>query len=455
MARLALEGVRILDLSIVWAGPHCTKLLADMGAEVIKIESLNRLDPIRGPVHPASESEGCYPNNTPGERPYNRHGYFNERNRNKLGVTLDLKHPDGLAIFYRLVAVSDVVIDNFAWGVTQRLRINYPRLRKVNPQIIQLSMPSFGTTGPERHYVGYGATNDQLSGITSVTGYADTGMVNPGINVSDPIAGLHAAGAVLAALLYRQRTGRGQFIDLSHRETATRLMGGPVLDVVMNGRVARPVGNQHPWKAPHGCYPARGEDAWITIAVGTDREWQALCRVADRPEWLRDGRFRTAPDRWRNREALDQEVAGWTRTQDRWDLMRRLQAAGVPAGAVAAANDLLANEHLRARGFFVTITHPDAGTHDYLGLSWKMSRTPGTVRLPPPTVGQHSEQVLRDLLGLPETEIERLRRERVIGTDPEGVPSHSRGSGPRDGAASEGYPARTPSKRIPGEVHDV
>jgi len=418
MSRLALEGVRILDLSVVWAGPHATKMLADMGAEVIKIESLSRLDPIRGPVRPVSNTEGCYPDNEPGARPYNRHGYFNERNRNKLGLTLDLKHPDGLAIFKRLVAVSDVVIDNFSWGVTERLGIDYERLRTVNPRIIQLSMPSFGTTGPERYYVGYGATNDHLSGITSVTGYTDTGMENPGINISDPIAGLHAAGAILAALLYRQRTGKGQFIDLSHRETATRLTAGPVLDVSMNGRVARPQGNKHAWKAPHGCYPTRGEDAWIVIAVGTDREWEGLCRAAGKPEWVTDPRFSTVSARWKHRHELDQEIASWTRTQDRWDLMQRLQTAGVPAGAVATAEDLLANKHLRARGFFVTITHPEAGTHDYLGLPWKMSRTPGAVRRPAPTLGQHTEQVLRDLLGLSEAELARLRRERVIGQEP-------------------------------------
>jgi crotonobetainyl-CoA:carnitine CoA-transferase CaiB-like acyl-CoA transferase len=420
MTRLALEGVRILDLSIVWAGPHCTKTLGDMGADVIKVEALNRLDPIRGPVHATSPREGCYPDRTPGDQPYNRHGYFNERNRNKRGITLDLKAPRGANVFRRLVAVSDVVIDNFAAGVLPRLGFDYPSLAAINPRIIQLSMPSFGTTGPESHYRGYGATNDQLSGIVSVTGYRSDEFENPGINISDPMAGLHAAGAILAALLYRARTGRGQFIDLAHREVATRLLGAPVIDAAVNGRVARPGGNSHPSKAPHGCYPALGDDAWITISVATEEEWRALCAVAN-ASWSSDPRFASAPDRLRNREALDTLIGEWTRTRDPRELMAGLQAAGVTAGAVSSAQDLLADPQLRARGFFETIGRPDLGTYDYLGIAWKMSRTPGRVRMPPPRVGEHTAEVLRELLKMPDDEIAALERDGVVGENPAAV----------------------------------
>ena len=313
MSRLPLVGVRVVDLSIIWAGPHCTRLLADMGAEVIKVESQGRFDPIRGPLQPRQPADGCYPGNEPGERPYNRHGYFNERNRNKLGLCLDLQHPRGRDAFLRLVAVSDVVVENFSAGAMDRLGLGYRELRRAKAEIIMASMPSFGCTGPESHYVGYGATNDQMSGIVSVTGYEDGEPQNIGINASDPLAGQHAAAAILAALYHREGTGRGQFIDLSHRESAVRLMGGPLLDYWLNGRIAGPRGGRLNFASPQGLYPCVGEERWLAVVVERDDQWQSLCLAMGRPELADDARYADVVSRWHRRRELDAVVGEWTK----------------------------------------------------------------------------------------------------------------------------------------------
>ena len=422
MTSLPLEGVRVVDLSIVWAGPHCTRLLADMGAEVIKVESRRWFDPIRGPLRPRHSADGCYPDSEPGERPYNRHGYFNERNRNKLGLTLDLRHPLGRDAFFRLVAVSDVVVENFSTGTMERLGLGYEALRAVQPRLIMLSMPSFGCTGPESHYVGYGATNDQLSGLVSVTGYEDGEPQNIGINASDPLTGQHAAAAILAALVSRARgghaapaAGQGQFIDLSHRESAARLMGGPLLDYAMNGRVAGPRGSRHSYASPQGIYRCAGEDRWLAVVVESDEQWAALCAVIGRPELALDPRFADVVGRWHNRLQADGVLAEWTAGRSPEDAMAALQRAGIAAGVCHTGETLLADPHLRARGFFEMMTHPEAGTHDYMGMAWRLSATPGRIRWAAPCLGEHSDRVLREIVGLGEEEIARLTAEGITG----------------------------------------
>jgi crotonobetainyl-CoA:carnitine CoA-transferase CaiB-like acyl-CoA transferase len=360
-------------------------------------------------------ADGCYPDSEPGERPYNRHGYFNERNRNRLGLCLDLRDKGGRAAFLRLVTVSDVLVENFAAGTMDRLGLSYNVMRTARPELIMASMPSFGSTGPERDYVGYGATNDQLSGLVSVTGYEGEGPQNIGINASDPLAGQHAAGAVLTALVERQRTGRGQLIDLSHRESAARLMAGPLLDYQMNGRVAGPRGNRHSYASPQGVYACDGEDEWVAIAVESDDDWARLCSLMERPKLARDTRFADVVSRWHNRGDVDEVVGAWTRERMAEEVMRTLQDAGIAAGMCHTAETFFADAHLRARGFFERIVHPEAGSHEYLGIAWRMSRTPGQVRMPAPCLGEHSERVLRDVAGLTAEEWEGLEAEGVSG----------------------------------------
>jgi crotonobetainyl-CoA:carnitine CoA-transferase CaiB-like acyl-CoA transferase len=409
---LALQGVRVVDLTQIWSGPFATQLLADLGAEVIKVEPIYRLDPDRGMEWPAVGATLA------GDRPYNRSGSFNEHNRNKLAITLDLKKPRGVEIFKRLVAVSDVVIDNFSVGVMARLGLGYEALKAVKPDVIVLSMPAFGNTGPEKGYIGYGPVQEQLSGVTSITGYEGGPPLETGFYYGDPTAGLQAAGAVLTALWSRRRTGRGQFIDLSQRETLVGFLGEMLLDYQMNGRTWQPRGNRDESMAPQGVYPCAGDDSWIAISCRDDCEWRRLCEVMGQPALAVEPRFADVLGRWRHQDELDPIIAEWTRRHDHLELTHNLQDAGIAATAVLNHRELLENEHFRARGYFETVTHPEAGTHDYHGMTWKLSGTPGGIRFPAPLYGQHSEQVLRELVGLSDAEIAELERSVVISPEP-------------------------------------
>lgn len=414
-----LAGVRVLEMAVVWAGPLCGRLLAELGAEVIKLETARRPDLIRGPARPLHAAEGCYPRGDPGPDPWNRHGYFNDRNRNKLGLCLDLDRPEGRELARAIAARCDVVIENFSPGALSPLGLDYPSLSALRPDIVYLSMPSAGLTGPERDYVGYGATNDLTSGLISVTGYEDGLPQNAGINVSDPIAAFHGLVAVLAALHQRRRSGRGQWIDLSQRESTAHLMGPLLLDYGWNGRVAGPRGNAHPSLAPHGVYPCRGEDRWIAIAVGSEEEWQALCRTAGEGLPAAAAALRL-PERLERRQELDRLVAAWTAGQERDDLWRRLQEAGVAAAPVYEADRLMADPHLRRRGFWRAVPHPSAGRRLYPGTPWRLDgrRTP---QRPAPTLGQHNRLVCRELLALSEREIDRLEAEGILAYQPRGL----------------------------------
>lgn len=417
MAALPLSGIRVLDFSNIWSGPHCTRLLADLGAEVIKIESPRRPDLIRGPVRPSSPHEGTYPDDEPGRRPYNRHGYFNERNRNKLGLAIDAASPRGREVILDLAAVSDVVLDNYAAGVMERLGLGYDRLRGARPDIIVVSMSGFGATGPERDYVGYGATFDYLAGYASVTGYRDGVPQNLGINAGDPVAALHAAGAILAGLIYRRATRRGQFVDLSQRESATRLSVELLLEYQLAGREPPLRGNRHPTIAPHGVYPCAGDDRWVAIVAENDRQWVALCRAMGEPGVAFDPRFGDVVSRVRHAEALDELISRWTMVREREDVVAVLRGAGVPCGPVNTAADLYENPHLRARGFLRRIAHPEAGVHEYFGLPWRTAGLEMPLR-PAPCFGEHNGEVLRRILGYDEGRIRALEAAGVLASEP-------------------------------------
>jgi crotonobetainyl-CoA:carnitine CoA-transferase CaiB-like acyl-CoA transferase len=412
MDRQALQGIRVVDLTQIWSGPFATQLLADLGAEVVKVEPIYRLDPDRGMAWPAVGATLA------GDRPYNRSGSFNEHNRNKLAITLDLKKPAGVELFKRLVARSDVVIDNFSAGVMARLGLGYDDLRAVKPDIIVLSMPAFGNSGPEKGYIGYGPVQEQLSGVTSITGYQDGPPLETGFYYGDPSAGVQAAGAIMVALWARRRTGQGQFVDLSQRETLVGFLGEMLLDYQMNDRTWAPRGNRDDSIAPQGVYPCRGDDRWIAISCRDDDEWRRLCDAIGRPELADDARFGDVVSRHRHHDQLDAIVSDWTRSHDHLELTDRLQRQGIAGTAVLDHRELLENQHFRARGYFETVTHPEAGTHDYHGMTWKLSGTPGRIRFPAPLFGQHNQPVLRDLLGLSDEEIAELERTVVISSEP-------------------------------------
>lgn len=421
VAGLPLEGVKVLDHGIVYTGTAATTLLADMGAEVIRIESIQVLQPFtRGMVtRPPRREEPTpgYVNGDPGERPWERWFQLHAIQRNKYGITLDLTRTEGVEIYKRLVKRSDVVLENFAPGVMDRLGLGYETLKEVKGDIIMISASGLGAAG---HYAGFSAVGTSLDGMTgmaSLRGYPgdDLLMRTPLPVWSDNVAAGTAVFAALAALHFRRKTGKGQFIDLSQAETFLPHMGESIMEYTMNKKVRKAVGNQAPGMAPYGCYRCSGEDKWATIAVCTEKQWEALCRVLGNPSWADDPRFATALSRWENREQLDGFIEQSTLQRNPYEVMHALQEQDVPAGVVARPSELYADPHLRERGFFHEVTHSEAGTHLYPGMCFRFSGTPVGFRMPPNLLGEHNDYVYGEVLGLTEEEIALLKQKAVIG----------------------------------------
>lgn len=410
--KFALEGIRVLDLGMFMAGPYCGALLADMGAEVIKVESCRRPDPIR------IQSRGVYPHGDPGERPWNRSGMINERNRNKLGITLDLTMPRGQEVFKKLVKVSDVVLENFSRRVVSDLGLEYASLKEVNPSIILLSLSSQGVTGPEKDNVSFGPTLEQVGGLAYLTGYPDQMSSFSSYAYPDFLAGVLGAGAIIAALRYRQRTVKGMHIDLSQREVATCVIGETMMDYSMNRRVRKAIGNRHPSRAPYGCYPCKGEDEWVTIAIDSDDDFLRFCKAIGQPELADDNRFCDVLSRLKNQDELDRIISGWTKEREHYQIMKILQDAGLAAGPVLTVKELFQDPHLAKREFFKEQTHPEAGTFVYKGRPLRFSKTPLREDMPAPCLGEHNSLIYGSLLGMSQDEINELEREGVIGTVP-------------------------------------
>jgi len=286
-----LEGIRVADFTWVWAGPTCTMQLAHMGAEVIRMESMRRVCTLR--MLPP------WPDGQPG---VNRSGYFNQYNQGKRSIQLDISKPDGVEIAKQIVAMSDVAVENFASNVIDRLGLGYEELRKVKPDLIMISMSGYGRGGPESGYVSYGPAQVPLSGMSQLTGYAGWQPMHVGMSYGDPNAGLHAAFAVLSALFYRERTGTGQYTDMSQQESTMAVLGEGFMEYGMNGVQPPRNGNRVAHMAPHGVFMCAGEDRWLSIACANDNEWNALCGVMDRPELAADPRFRTHADRKANED---------------------------------------------------------------------------------------------------------------------------------------------------------
>jgi crotonobetainyl-CoA:carnitine CoA-transferase CaiB-like acyl-CoA transferase len=407
--RLPLAGVRIADLTAVWAGPYATRLLADQGAEVVKVESPNNPDLLR--------ALSMLPPGTP--LAYNRAAYFNHNNRNKYGVALDLGTDAGRETFLRVVETTDVVIENFRADVLDKLGLGYDVLRARRPDVILVSMPGHGKTGPEAGYVAYGTNVEQLAGLVSITGYENDEPHKSGVSYGDPISGTAAAGAVMTALLYRRRTGRGQWIDLAQRETLTTLLGEYVVNYSQTGRVPGPTGNSHPAYAPHDVFPCANDDEWLAIAVRSDAEFAALCGVIGRPELAADARYADALSRHRNRADLHEPIAAWTRERGRYAAAEALQAVGVPAAPVESAAALVdENPQLRARGFMEEVTHRDAGTWRMDRPVWRFSDAPAHIRINAPRFAEHNDWVFRHLLGLPDTAVTELYAAHATNDEP-------------------------------------
>lgn len=405
---MPLEGVRVVDLTAVWAGPLGTRLLADYGAEVIKIESPRFWDMLRGLGGTPRTEEGWY----------NRSAYFNHNNRNKYGLSLDLSSELGRETLLKLVEKSDVLVENFRADVMDKLRLGYEEVKARNPSIVYVSMPGHGKTGPEKDFPAYGTNVEQLAGLVSLTGYEGGDPMKTGISYGDPMAGTGLVAAVAMALRQVRRTGAGEWVEIAQRESLMSFVGEYIVDYSANRRDHSRQGNRHPQYAPHNRYKSAGEDSWLTVACETDEQFAALCGAIEQPELLEDVRFSSAEARKANEAALDTLIEAWTSARGHYEGMHILQRAGVAAGAVLTVPELMADPHLRARDTWVAQTHGEAGTWEVEGLPWKLSRTPGQLRLPAPCFAEHNDYVLEDVLGLDEGVIERLYKEGVTSREP-------------------------------------
>ncbi|MBT5318989.1 MAG: CoA transferase, partial [Chloroflexi bacterium] len=354
----------------------------------------------------------------PGERHWNRHVLNNDMLRNKYDITLELNTERGVALFKRLVAIGDIVIENYSPRVMPNLGIDYPVLKDINPAIIYCSMPGYGPEGPFQHFVSYGTTIDPHSGLASRMGYPGEEPYMSGNAYPDPASGMFATGAIMTALFNKARTGKGQYISLAQAESGAALTGEASLGYQLTGNVPPRIGNGHLRKAPHGAYPCVGEDKWVAISVGSDTQWSSFRDVMAKPDWANEDRYSTVGGRLENRAELDSKVAEWTRERNAYDVMRQLQATGIAAGVVVNADELIHDENLNERGFYWKFDHPEAGVHTHAGQPIRLSETPARHYRPAPTLGQHHPYVLGELLGLSDEEITDLEETGIIGYEP-------------------------------------
>lgn len=407
-----LAGVRVLEPGQLIAVPFAARLLADLGAEVIKIESPVRLDTHR---------QTTYPDNEPGEHFWDRGGTYYSENRGKLGMTLDLRLADAVDAFRDLVRVSDVVMENYTPRVMLAFGLDYPALTGIRPDVIMLSSTGYGHSGPWTNYAAVGSTTEAASGLAAVSGYPDGAPVMPDIPFTDYVAAEQGVLAVILALYRRKRTGTGTYIDLAQTEAQAAQIGELLLDAAAKATSASPRGNRHEAMAPHGFFPCAGFDRWIAIAVSSEWEWRGLRAAMREPAWGREERFQTLAGRKAHEDELEANLSAWTRGQQPMDLMRLLQAHGVPAGVAFDGRDLVMNEHLRERGFFRWMDHPaHSGIEPkpYPGVPWRFSESGRGGERRAPALGEHNHLILRDLLGYSDERVARLRDSGALGGSP-------------------------------------
>ena len=401
-----LEGIRIADFSWAAAGPGSTMNLGFTGAEVIKIETSKRPDFLRELAKAYAWEKGVTMGLDGSQE-------FNDTNLNKLGVTLDLSVPEAVEIAKGIVVVSDIAINSFRPGTMEKLGLGYEELRKVRPDLIYVESSGWGSKGLESRFASYAPSFNAQGGLAYLTGYPDM----PPTDIRLPIDLMGAAGnafAMLTALEYRRRTGRGQLIDNSSIEVVCTMIGDSIMDYTMNKRVQMRHGNRDSVMAPHGVYRCQGNDKWVSIAVGAEEEWQALCKAMDQPELARDPRFADMFTRWQHQDELDAIIASWTSPRAPYEVTRLLQGVGVAAFPSMSSEDIYKDPHLKARGFHATVEHKVLGKQTVMGVPWKFSRTPASVDLPGPLLGEHNERIFHELLGMPKEEIDRLIEQQAM-----------------------------------------
>jgi crotonobetainyl-CoA:carnitine CoA-transferase CaiB-like acyl-CoA transferase len=407
---LPLDGVRIIDLTMGWAGPLATRQLADLGAEVIKVEGRAYPDWWRG----SDYSEAAM-----ADRLHEKTLYFQFVNRNKTGITLDLTQSEGADLLRGLVRTADAVVENYAQDVLPRLGLHHDGLRAERPDLVTVSMPAYGSNTAWAELRGYGSTLEHGSGLPTVTGFEGAPPTMNHVAYGDPIGGLNACAAVLAALLHRKRTGEGQFVDLSQVECLFPLVAPWLIEQAVTGKVGPRLGARHPQYVPHGVFPCDGDDAWIVVAVTDDKAWAALCAVIERPDLAADPALATADGRRAAEDRLEAAIAAWTKLRSPDEAMEALQARGVAAGAARGFHELLLYEpQLMARGYWQDVPRPHLDFTMQPSPAFREDGEPYPIRNPAPTLGQSTREVLSRILGLSEAEMDRLEAAAVIGETP-------------------------------------
>ncbi len=400
---LPLSGVTIADFSWVLAGPRCTSWLGAMGARVIKIEGPQRPDQFR--------STSIF---EPGYQGIEGSAAFHNLNFSKLDCTVDFTHPKGLALVKKIIAISDVVIENFAYGVMEKVGLSYEEVSAIRPDIIMVSSSALGKTGPDKAYVAYGNLLHSFSGLNRVTGYLGGTGTSLGGTFVDPLTGNTLVLAILAALWQRRESGQGCFIDVSMVEATMMQLPEFIMDYTANGRDAQPSGNADGIAAPHNCYRCKGEDQWVAIAVYNQDQWNAFCEAIGSPEWTKGPSFSDQVSRYQNRTALDAHITEWTQNYTPEEVSVLLQHAGIAAGASYSPAQMYQDEQLNDRGFFVQVEHPVSGRKPVMRIPWLLDPAPNGNYFHAPLFGEHNDDVFREVLGLPDLEISELRANHVI-----------------------------------------
>lgn len=401
----ALKGLRVLDFSMVIAGPYLTKILADHGAEVIKVESA---------MHPDSSRHfGAYPGNKPDSE---SSGYYLHMNTSKLGITVNLKDPRGKELVKQLAGKSEVLVENFSPGTMKDLGLDYEAIREVNPEIIYISNSGWGQTGPHTSFVAFAANLEGLTGVSSINGFPQDQPCVYSSVFFDWLSGIYGVFIVLTALRHKRKTGQGLYIDLAMTEAAITTMVKPVLEYTLNQRIAPRMGNRdEAGRYVQGCYPCRGKNRWCNITISGEEEWRQFCQAIGDPDWTKGEKFKSQMDRLEHHDELDERISAWTKNYSPHEVMHILQLHGVPAGAVQNAEDLLLHDpHLKTRGFFEEVEHPVIGKYPFAGLPFKLSETQGRVRRHAPLLGEHNDYVFKTLLHMEKDEFDRLKNDKVI-----------------------------------------
>ena len=405
MKREALAGLKVADFSWVIAGPTLTKYLGDHGATVVRVESSSRPCLVR--------TTPPYKNGKPG---LNRAGYFACVNPNKYSITIDLNDAKGIEITKRLVGWSDVVVENFTPGQMERWGLGYEDLKKIKSDIIMVRSSNQGQTGPHASFAALGLSLTGLAGFPEITGWPDRSPLPLPMAYSDFVSPRFGVVALLAALDYRRRTGKGQCIDLSQVECGIHFLAPIILDYAANSREPSRLGNACPCAAPHGVYRCKGEDRWCALAVFTDEEWQSFCRVLDNPDWTRDIRFTTMLRRKENEAELNKLIEVWTINYPPEEVMTRMQQAGVAAAVVKNAKDIYEDPQLRHRNFLWQMEHGEIGPFTCFGQPFELSKTPAKLKMPSPLLGEHTEYVCTKLLGMSDQEFIELWQSGAFGS---------------------------------------